>query len=315
MIVSKTLYTLDQKKTHDIRVSGNLTCIAGTEIGVCGGTSEGVVFMIRWNNDDIVKWTPAELCPISAMATVPDTNLMISGTERGMIYVWDLEEDDFAVKLSIGNTPIHCIHADSLFVMASCRRALKLLSVVNERAMLSVHALNNAISWSHAWKKRIMKAASDVIEPAIVSCILKDTAVSSALALLEECTVDYEDRQIWCSPEFVDILLIAPMKDAQRIIKRLAAFRGPRFDCVICADDEAEDTVSYLKTCQHRFHTSCLTELVRKVPEYHEEMQYEYALSVDLACPICRTPFCREDIVEDTFLNKHLYIPYKKIKK
>jgi hypothetical protein len=46
-------------------------------------------------------------------------------------------------------------------------------------------------------------------------------------------------------------------------------------------------------------------ELIRKTPEYHHEMQQEYALHVTLKCPTCREPFVETDVCEDRFLNQH----------
>jgi len=60
-----------------------------------------------------------------------------------------------------------------------------------------------------------------------------------------------------------------------------------------------------LKPCQHRFHLGCIRELIRKTPEYHHEMQQEYALHVTLKCPTCREPFVATDVCEDRFLNQH----------
>ena len=179
---------------------------------------------------------------------------------------------------------------------------------------VTVHAMNAVIFWSNAWKTRLLKDTAKVLEPCVVECLLKDSATPAALALLDECTLEYQDRLTWCSPEFIDILLVAPMEHARKIVKRLAAFRGPRFDCAICGDEESNDSVAYIKNCLHRFHTGCIAELIRKVPEYHNEMQYEYALHVSLTCPTCRAPLKSEDVLEDTFMNKYLHIPYKQLK-
>ena len=315
VVVSKTLYILDDPDTLTLDIENDITCIAGNAHGLCGGTNQGNIFMLHFETNDMTKWSPMELHGVTAMTTVPETKLMIAGLENGTISIWNTEEDHFSLCVSVGNTPIHCILAESLFVMVSCNRKLKLMSVVHERATVTVHTLNAVIFWSGAWKNRLLKATAGVLQPCIVDCFLKDNATTAALALLDECTSEYQDRALWCSPDFVDTLLVTPFKDARKIVRRLASFRGPRFDCVICGDDASSDSVCYLKGCQHRFHTGCVAELIRKVPEYHNEMQYEYALAVALKCPTCRAPFKSEDVLEDTFLNKYLYIPYKQIKK
>lgn len=314
VIVSKTLYTLSNAETLTLDIANDIMCVAGNTHGLCGGTNKGNIFMIHFDTNEITHWSPMERHAVTAMTAVPNTKLMIAGLANGMISIWDIEEDNFSLCMSIGKSPIHCLFAESMFVMASCSQSLKLVSVVHERAMVTVHAMNAVIFWSEAWKTRLLKSTADVLEPCIVECLLKDTATTAALALLDECTLEYQDRLLWCSPEFIDALLLAPIK-FKKIVRRLASFRGPRFDCAICGDDVSDDSVSYLTGCQHRFHTGCVAELIRKVPEHHNEMQYEYALEVVLKCPTCRAPFKSEDVLEDTFLNKYLYIPYKQLKK
>lgn len=315
VIVSKTMYILDEPEVVKLDIDNDITCVAGNAYGICGGTNKGNIFMIQLESNEMSHWSPMESYAVTAMAAVPDTKLMVAGLENGTLSVWDVEKNNFSLCMSVGTSPIHCLFAESLFVMVSCNKTLKLLSVVHERATVTVHALNAVIFWSNAWKTRLLKDTAEVLEPCIVECLLKDNATTAALALLDECTLEYQDRLSWCSPEFIDILLVAPIKHAQKIVKRLAAFRGPRFDCAICGDDESGDSVVYIKGCQHRFHTGCIAELIRKVPEYDNEMQYEYALRVGLTCPTCRAPFQSEDVLEDTFLNKYLYIPYKQLRK
>jgi len=121
--------------------------------------------------------------------------------------------------------------------------------------------------------------------------------------IIEECTEDYADRKEWCDEDTVELLLDVPANASKLILKRLVTFKGPRIDCPICGDSETKDSVSFLKTCHHRFHTGCIAEHIRKTPEYHQEMQYEYALTVELKCPTCRAPFVSEDVKLDNILN------------
>ena len=314
IIVSKNMYILDKPETVKLNIDNDITCIAGNVHGICGGTNKGNIFMVHIESNELTHWSTMESYAVTAMTTVPYTKLMIAGHQNGTISVWDVEENNFSLCMSIGKSPIHCLFADSLFVVVSCNQTLKLLSVVLERATVTVHAMNAVIFWSNAWKTRLLKDTAKVLEPCVVECLLKDSATPAALALLDECTLEYQDRLTWCSPEFIDILLVAPIEHARKIVKRLAAFRGPRFDCAICGDEESNDSVVYIKNCLHRFHTECIAELIRKVPEYDKEMQYEYALHVSLTCPTCRAPFKSEDVLEDTFMNKYLHIPYKQLK-
>ena len=315
VIVGKTMYMLDNDEMLTLDVDNEITCIAGNSRGICGGTDSGNIFMVHFENNELTHWSAVQEHAVTAMVSVPESKLMITGLANGTLSVWDTEQNHFSMCISIGTSPIHCLFADSMFVMISCNHCLKLISIVEERAVVTVHALNAVIFWSSAWKTRILKAASKVLEPCITDCLLNNVAVPAAISLLDECTLEYHDRLHWCSSEFIDILLAAPLNDVHKILRRLASFRGPRFECAICGDDESDDSVAYIKGCQHRFHTGCIAELIRKVPEYNDEMRYEYALEVNLTCPTCRAPFKSEDVLEDTFLNKYLYIPYKQIKK
>ena len=310
ILIENTIYILDTGKRLHVKVPGDITCIAGTGTGTCGGTSEGVVFAVDHETGDIKTCEPSSRKCVSAIATVPETNTLIIGHVNGTVSVWDIDRHDFAVEYTVGKSPIHYIHAGSLFVMVACERRLCVLSVVRERALLSVHALNTAIGWSHPWKRRLLKDTKRVIQPSVVACLTQGRAVAAALALLDECTEEYHHRGPWCSHDFIEILLGNSGVHAHKILHRLASFRGPRFDCAICSDEETLDTICYLKTCQHRFHTECIRKLIKKTPEYHDQMQYEYALTVALRCPICRGAFTSEDVVDDTLLNKYLYIPY-----
>ena len=137
----------------------------------------------------------------------------------------------------------------------------------------------------------------------IISCLLNQTHIDNVIDLLTVCTEEYEHRGIWCNEEFMDILLELQCPQIKNILKRLVTFRGRKFDCTICGDTENNDEIVYIKKCHHYFHKQCIGNLVQKTEEYHDEMQYQYALSVSLRCPICRCPFTEEDIQTDSFVN------------
>ena len=256
--------------------------------------------------------------PESAHSTLlsihqPEPSLLISN----ILYVLDT---DIKTRVEVPGD-VSCIVGNDAgifggtFCMVACRHELHFMSVVPDRVTLVIHALNTVMAWSNAWKTRLLRDAKQFIEPAIIESLNKGRATNAALDLLQVCTEEYEHRALWCSSHLVDALLQCSAADAANsIIRRLASFRGPRFDCAICADDERHGSICYLKTCHHRFHTGCITELIRKTPEYNDEMQYDYALTYSLKCPICRASFYSEDVGEDTLLNKYLYIPYTCLK-
>ena len=317
IIVNRDIYMLDDKIRvfSDLDIKGKITCIHGDYNHVFGGTDEGVLFMLNINTEEFSLWTPSKFSQITAIASLEDHDAIIIGMANGKIAIWDIFDAEFTMFLSISDRPIQYIFVEGLIVMASCYKTIKLMSVVRQRSKMTLHLLNTVITWSEKWKSRLIKDAETYIEPVVVSCILKREIIPEAILLLDECTKNYQDRISWCSPGFIDILLLTPIDQIKHILRRLVAFRGPKFECAICNDEHSDDSISLIKTCNHRFHTGCIAQLIRKVPEYNDEMQYEYALSVSLRCPICRTPFESEDVEEDKYLNKYLHIPYKQINK
>lgn len=292
----------------------DITAVKGHHKTLFGGTHKGTIFTLV--GDDFTRWSPLDQeNAITCMDYLNKTELLVFGTRSGSVYAWDTEEHYIVYDISIGRTAVQCIVSDAIFLLAACHKTIHFLSVIDSRAILSMHVFQNALSWSPAWRARLIMDASTYIEPAIAYCLLNNKAVQQAVSVLEQCTQEYQDRASWCSPEFIDILLAAPIKHTKSILRRLASFRGPRFECVICGDDESDDTISYIKRCQHRFHTGCIHEHIRKTPELHQEMQYEYALSVELKCPTCRCTFEESDVVEDKYLNKHLNVKYRLFKK
>ena len=312
ILISNVLYALDTDVKTRIDVPGDITCIKGNDNGIFGGTSKGHVFtMTAKSTRQIQIWPVANTEIFTVVDAILETNVVVLGTTNGNIYVWDCYFKTVLAKTSIGASPIHCLYSQSMFCMVACKHEVHLLSVVPDRVTLVIHSLNAVMAWSNAWKTRLLKDAKKVLEPAIIECLHEGRATKAALRLLQMCTEEYEHRAIWCSSHIADALLQCSGTDAANsILRRLASFRGPRFDCPICADDERHDSICYLKTCNHRFHARCIEQLISKTPEYNDDMQFDYALTYSLRCPICRTSFSSEDVEKDTLLNKYLYIPY-----
>ncbi len=316
IIIGHNIYILDEIRVFsDLDIKGEITCVTGNFSHIFGGTNEGSIFMLHVESEEFSVWTPSRFSKITAIAPLEDHHAIIIGMENGKVAIWDINDSNFTQFLSISDKPIRYIYIEGFLVMASCYRTVKLLSIIRQRSKMAIQLMNTIISWSENWKVRLLKDAETYIEPAIIACILNQEVITDTISLLDDCTTNYQDRISWCSVSFIDILLLTPIDKIKHILRRLVAFRGPKFDCAICNDDNLNDSISVIKTCDHRFHTGCIAQLIRKVPEYNDEMQYEYALSVILKCPICRNPFASEDVAEDKCLNKYLYIPYKTIKK
>lgn len=284
-----------------INTKGHLTCVVPTEYGVCGGTSKGEIFLFDLKEKEMQMSAIASA--ITAIADIPNTDLIICGSHTGEISFFNTEQNKLDSCVYISNEPILHIHVENMFAIVTYRSSVRLLSVVTERASLSCHAIYSMMQWSSQWKMRLMQHVKQYIQPVVFCCLNRKKTIMVALDLIDMCTEEYADRTLWCAEEFCDLLLDMPLDASRNILKRLVSFQGPRIDCVICGDDEKKDTVSYLPACHHRFHSGCIDEHIRKTPEYHNEMQHEYALSFELKCPICREKFKSEDVKIDTILN------------
>jgi hypothetical protein len=304
VLLSKTLYCLNRDHHSEVSVDGDVTCINSTCHGICGGTVDGTLFTLQNDTQHII--TTSIQTAITAISAVPGSNIIIVGCVDGHIYVFD--GGTLCTHTRITRAPIHCLQAESLFTLVASKRELHLLSIVPEKAILTMHALNTVLDWSDAWKTRLMCEIQSILQPSVLACLTHGYGVQSTLALLDKCTAEYRHRGDWCSAELVGLLLEYPGETAHEIIRRVASFRGPRFDCAICTDEDKQDKICYITPCHHRFHQTCIHELVKKTPEYHAEMQFDYALSFSLKCPVCRTEFSAENVEEDTLLNKYLYI-------
>jgi hypothetical protein len=292
-----------------LNVAGSITCIVDIGQGICGGTSEGTFFKLNIPEQIFEQWESEDKFSITSMARLSTSSQIVSGTSAGQLAMWDHKKSGLFVSTHITNSPITHIFTEGLFAMVLSHKKITLTTVVQDRCILAVHVLNSIIFWSHAWKTRLLRECDTLLKPTIAMCLQYKTAVTAVFELLEECTLEYQDRAPWCKPDIIQIIAetiaTGQSPHAIALLTRIASYIGPKFNCVICNDEDCEDSISMLKTCKHRFHTGCIAELVRKVPEYHEEMQYHFALTVSLKCPTCRTPFESEDIQLDTELNKY----------
>lgn len=286
---------------------GEITCVCATYNGICGGTDYGIVFVVDELNNDIHHWSNSRQTAITAVAAMGEQPYVITGTEYGEIMIWkiDSEDTDIVGIEKICPYRIDHISFDNMFAVIVHRQNIQLLSVVIDRCVLAVDALTKCMAWSSQWKRRLIKESSKLLQPAVETCILQRTGMTPAMELLLEATEEYGDRLKWCNREFIDILMDSDPKKSRLVLKRLASFSGPKLECVICNQTDGLEKICYLKPCQHRFHLGCIRELIRKTPEYHHEMQQEYALHVTLKCPTCREPFVATDVCEDRFLNQH----------
>lgn len=288
---------------YDLDITGVITCVSPTEDGIAGGTSTGNIFMLDFNTKQIHEWSSIGSTVVTAMAPLAHINGIISGDTKGNLSIWTIKAAQQTLSTPISTSTIEHIYVESIFAFIVHDRHIKLVSIVQERAGLACQCLYNIMTWSYPWKNKVIMNTELIVKPAVHECLKQKKHLSITMDIIEECTEDYANRSKWCDEATVELLLDMPNGLPKKILKRLITFKGPRIDCPICGDDETKDSVSFLKPCHHRFHSRCIAEHIRKTPEYHQEMQYEYALSVELKCPTCRAPFVSEDVKLDNILN------------
>jgi len=288
---------------YDIAISGVITCIAPTEDGIVGGTSTGNIFILQFDTKEIHEWSSLGSVVVTAMAPLQHTKSILVGDVTGRLSIWNTTESEFELSIPVSSSPIEHIYVDSIFAFVVHARHIKLVTIMQDRAGLSCQCIYNIMTWSYPWKKKVLLNTMSIVKPVVKQCLKQRKHLANAIDIIEECTEEYADRKEWCSEDVVELLLDLPGRISKLILKRLITFKGPRIDCPICGDTETTDSVSFLKTCHHRFHTGCIAEHIRKTPEYHQQMQYEYALTVELKCPTCRAPFVSEDVKLDNILN------------
>ena len=284
-------------------VDGKVTCLCATPNGVAGATSAATLFMVVLETQKKTQWASLGGIVTTAMAPLDGTDCLLLGDATGHLTLWNLQTHTFQMTTAVSSSAIEQIFVDSLFAFVVHADHIKLVSVVQERGSLACHGLRNMLTWSPAWKQRIHSHVDTCVKPVVTECLRQHKVLAVALDIIEDCCEEYGARARWCDDDIVEMLLDMPLQSSKTILKRLISFKGPRIDCPICGDDEAKDTVSYLATCHHRFHTRCIHEHIRKTPEYHEQMQYEYALAVELKCPTCRAPFEPRHVKRDAILD------------
>jgi len=282
-------------------VEGLILTVTASEHGIVGATSRQRLFTMNFETHEMSDWSSET--NISTIALLSKTNFIVTGDKRGKLSIWNLDSHENDYSMTISHTPIEKIYIQNMFAFVVHPHHIKLVSIVQDRCVLSCNVVFNMMTWSTRWKTRVMQSLESYIRPIVMECLKTRHGLSTTMDLLEQCTEEYSHRPMWCSDDIVEHLLELPLRTSKLVLKRLISFKGPRIDCPICGDANTKDSVSFITTCHHRFHTGCIAEHIRKTPEYHNEMQISYALAVDLKCPTCRVPFKSEQVKIDNILS------------
>ena len=286
---------------YELHITGVITCVSPTEDGIAGGTSTGNIFMLNFETKRIHEWSSLDSTVVTAMAPLPHVNSIITGDTKGNLSIWNTTDSEFELSMPISTSTIEQIYVETIFAFIVHDTHVKLVSILQGRAGIVCQCLYNVMTWSYPWKNKIILQTESILKPVVQACLKQRLSV--AIDIIEECTEEYANRGDWCDVQVVELLLNIPVHQTTDILKRLVEFKGPRIDCPICGDCDTKDTVSFITVCHHRFHTGCINEHIRKTPEYNQEMQYEYALTVELKCPTCRAPFVDNNVKLDNILN------------
>ena len=236
----------DREVDHVCRldVVGDITCVTTTDTMIVGGTNKSTLFIYDVNTDAVEQWASSSDAAIISMTHVSETDFIVTGDSRGQLSVWNATAKNFGICLYISDTAITYLRAHGNLVLAATDSALHAMSVVPFKCASTCLLLHNLLQWSTAWKNIVLRQTIQTIQPCVQSCLIGQQQVEHALDLVDICTEDYNDRSAWCHEKIIDILLGQPLERSRRIIRKIAAYRGHRIECVICNDCENKDTVS-----------------------------------------------------------------------
>ena len=156
VIVGKQIHYIKNDITTNIHIEGDITCVTGSQMVICGGTSIGDIFTID-PIDSSTRSFQLDDVNIRSIEAIDTHAYVAVGTGGGKVYIWDVLKSIVISVLSIDTTPIRALLSTSLFLLASVRRKISVLSIVPRKPCLSAHAIYCAMSWSYAWKQRILK--------------------------------------------------------------------------------------------------------------------------------------------------------------
>ena len=296
--INKEFYKLDNAtvQVYTIKVKGNVTNTVHVEGRLYGITNLNTVFCT--NEEGEVLHVVQSSYRLTAISVALDD--VVVGRDDGRLCMWNVRETELGISTASIDDAIRHIFFCGTHAYVAGGRHIAFVSIVSRRPELSCLALIQMCEWSYTWKTRVVHHAHDIVQPVVIACMVHRAPFDVVLQLLLHCTEEYEHRGAWCNGEFIEILLEFPRGPIRSILRRLLTYRGRKFACPICSDDNMVDDIVYIDGCHHYFHRRCIEEHIKKTPEYHEEMQYQYALSVSLRCPVCRAPFEEKAVRKDS---------------
>lgn len=152
-----------------------------------------------------------------------------------------------------------------------------------------------------------MPKNTNTIQSIVISAYRSNTYDLSKV--ISTCIEDYDNRRAWCTEEMLEVVLEGVKHypyNYKNIVSKLFCFKGKLFRCSLCLGSSTSpksNPISMLKTCGHRYHTSCINQHVKKTFEWDDVCMNNWALNVTLKCPECRELFGKKDIMQDRYIS------------
>ena len=224
-------------------------------------------------------------------------SFLILGTASGTIILFNLLRMMEVYVMAIPNATISDIFIDGVMLYVSTKdNGVFVVSLSPWKQERHLNTLTKIAENNEAWRKEITRFPHD----------FDNTLPSLALVkFVEVCTRD-RIPEAFRHERIVDAFLQHSKKS--KILVRMCIERfmqssreESRFSCAICQSStvDLENPLDVIKTCLHRFHHTCLQNLMNSQPRLNDFTMRNWALATNLKCPICRTQFTAGDVAPD----------------
>lgn len=273
----------------------HITCINMiSEEDLVYGTKYGSVYLASSIDGEKIKlWQKKNETCTALLCT--DIRCFV-GTKSGTVYTVPLELEECAVNKWYLNSPILQMSSNScfIFVLTEDGKLFK-INYNDFDVKTSFETLHNIV-------KEWPSISHHVVQDSIIA--MNNACERANYAkIINFCIQDVEQRKFWCTSEILEVL-VSSMRyypGSLDTIRKLFCHTNHAFTCTICFSKTVneENPISLITKCGHRFHTKCLKSLVQKNDEWDTVCRNEWALTVTLNCPICRTEFVPKDTLVD----------------
>lgn len=313
--------TLDKKMTvwfnkypYDIKsmvLDSTITCVSFiTQDELIYGTYNGEIYVLTINdNEKICIWSEkGESCTCILGLEHNEEYTSIVGTQSGKLIFLSLEADEtLLASWKANNSIVSLRYKKPLVYILTSDYSIYTIAFDNYPIKRVVKIIENMIS-DKSWRRYIvMPKNTNTIQSIVISAYRSNTYDLSKV--ISTCIEDYDNRRAWCTEEMLDVVLEGVKHypdNYKKIVSKLFCFKGKLFRCSLCLGSSTSpksNPISMLKTCGHRYHTSCINQHVKKTFEWDDVCMNNWALNVTLKCPECRELFGKKDIMQDRYIS------------